>query len=206
MPVFTKGDKAVLYVHVPKAGGSAIEKHFEAAGYAMSFRDGKTGPGTLNHYRRCSPQHMHAAPCEETFRLERFDAIFTVVREPLARFRSEYSMRRRRNLDLDPAVVEQWSRRILRKFEQDPYVLDNHIRPQSEFVLPGALVHRLEDGLESLMALLNDQFSLGIPEEVARVRTSEKNSGVPSQDVELTPALESRLRDFYRTDFDTFGY
>ncbi|GAA1710134.1 hypothetical protein GCM10009809_03100 [Isoptericola hypogeus] len=213
MPVFIKDDRAVLFVHVPKAGGSAIEKHFRSAGYTMHYRDGKTGPGTLNKYQQCSPQHLHAALCAELLRLDRFDAIFTIVREPLARFRSEYSMRAKtrledgtRHLDTSAAAVEHWATKVMKRYLKDPYVHDNHLRPQSEFVVPGSLVHRLEDGMGQLMTRLNQAYELDLPDMVEKVRTSEHVSGVASSDVELSPALESRLRDFYADDFANFGY
>ncbi|MEN5075006.1 sulfotransferase family 2 domain-containing protein [Isoptericola cucumis] len=212
MPVFIKDDKAVLFVHIPKAGGSAIEKHFRAAGYRMHYRDGRTGPGTLNRLMHCSPQHIHAALCADLFRLERFTGIFTVVREPMARFRSEYAMRNtkavdgERRLDTSASAVDRWVDDVMKRYLKDPYVYDNHIRPQSDFVVPGALVHRLEDGMNGLMTKLNESFGLGLPEAVEAVRTSEKVSGVSSDRVELSPAVESRLRTFYADDFTTFGY
>lgn len=206
MPVFTRDDVAILYVHVPKAGGSAIENHFTAAGFTMSYWDGPTGPGTLNHLRRCSPQHMHADLLRRTFRIQRFTAVFTVVREPLARFRSEYSMRNRRNLDVSAAATEAWTDTVLQKYRKDPFVLDNHIRPQTEFLLARSLVHRLEDGLEPLMHTLNDRYGLDIPTRVKEARTSSTWSGTSSKEVELSTTLEKRLREFYAADFERLGY
>ena len=212
MPVFIKDDDAVLFVHIPKAGGSALESHFKAAGYRMAYRDGRTGPGTVNRLRHCSPQHMHAALCADVFRLERFTGIFTVVRDPLARFRSEYAMRNtkvvdgERRLDTSAAAVDRWVDDVMKRYLKDPYVYDNHIRPQADFVVPGALVHRLEDGMDQLMSKINEAFGLDLPEEVEKVRTSEKVSGVSSGRVELSPAVESRLRTFYADDYATFGY
>ena len=206
MPVFTKDNVNVLYVHVPKAGGSAIEHHFEAEGFRMSYRDGRTGPGTDNYLRRCSPQHMHADLLKGLFRVGRFDAIFTVVREPLARFRSEYSMRNRRDLDLSAGAVDEWTKDVLRRYRKNPFVLDNHIRPQSEFILAGSVVHRLEDGLDALMRELNQRFDIGISETVRKVRTSVGQSGVQSSEVQLSADTERDLRAFYAEDFDRFGY
>ncbi|GAA4421552.1 hypothetical protein GCM10023169_14530 [Georgenia halophila] len=207
MPVFTKDDESVLFVHVPKAGGSSLENLFVSNGWTMTYRDGKTGKYSQNWYRHCSPQHMHAAPLRETFRLHRFTAIVMVVREPLARFRSEYAMRSaRRGLAGDPASVDAWAREHFRLYGLNPYVLDNHLRPQAEFLLAGSHVYRLEDGLDAVAQDLNRQYELGLPTEVPRVRESGQVRGLTSREVELSDELTTRLRAFYAQDMVSFGY
>jgi hypothetical protein len=206
MPVFANGDKTLLFVHVPKAGGSAIESLFTANGWKMSYRDGQMRKGSPNWYRHCSPQHMHAAPLRETFRLERFDAIFMLVREPIARFRSEYIMRNAKAPRTDAASVEAWAEKRLRSFQRDPYVLDNHLRPQTEFLLPGALVHRFEDGLGALVEIVNRLHGLDLPLDIPHRRDSSSVAGVSSSQVEISPGLQTRLRAFYIQDMHAFGY
>ena len=84
MPVFRQDGRAVLFVHVPKAGGSTLERLFAKSGWTTGYRDPKGGVGSMNSVRRCSPQHMHRPMLEQVFRLDRFDAVFMTVREPLA--------------------------------------------------------------------------------------------------------------------------
>jgi hypothetical protein len=206
MPVFTKGGRNVLFIHIPKTGGSSIETHFVDAGWTMSYHDGRMRKGKPNYLRRCTPQHMHGALLSQTFRLGRFDAVFAVVRDPVARFRSEYVMRHKTDLSTDAAQVERWAERAFARFAKDPFVHDNHIRPQAQFLVEKARVYRLEDGLDAALADLNERYDLGVPTEVARVRTSEKTRGISSKDVELSPTLESRLESFYAEDFRRFGY
>jgi len=206
MPVFTQGERNVLFIHVPKTGGSAVEKHFVAAGWTMSYHDGRMSRGYPNHLRRCTPQHMHGALLKEIFRLRRFDAIFAVVRDPVARFRSEYVMRHKQELTTSADAVEAWAEERFAKFSSNPYVHDNHIRPQVEFLVKGAHVYRLEDGLDTALADLNAQHGLDLPTEVARVRTSERTRGISSRDVEVSVSLEARLEEFYADDFRRFGY
>jgi hypothetical protein len=206
MPVFTQGERNVLFIHVPKTGGSAIEKHFVAAGWEMSYHDGRMPKGYPNYLRRCTPQHMHGALLKEIFRLRRFDAIFAVVRDPVARFRSEYVMRHKQELTTSAEAVEAWAKERFQKFASNPYVHDNHIRPQAEFLVKHAHVYRLEDGLDAAVADLNARHDLGLPPEVARVRTSERTRGISSGDVEVSASLEARLEQFYADDFRRFGY
>ncbi|MGW8566298.1 sulfotransferase family 2 domain-containing protein [Isoptericola sp. NPDC055881] len=206
MPVFTKDGRNVLFIHVPKTGGSSVEDHFVAAGWKMSYHDGRMQRGAPNYLRRCTPQHMHGELLAEVFRLHRFDAVFAVVREPVARFRSEYVMRHKQELSTDAEAVEAWAVERFEKFATNPYVHDNHIRPQAEFLVPGAQVYRLEDGLTAALEDLNARHDLGVPTEVPRVRTSERTRGIASRDVEVSASLRARLERFYAADFWTFGY
>jgi hypothetical protein len=202
VPVFVKDDRRVLFVHVPKTGGSAVEDAFREDGWETHFLDRTSRRRPEQQLRRCSPQHMHAALLEQTLRLDRLDLSFAVVREPLARFRSEYLWRHREEPVLDAQEVDRWGRRVLERFAQDPFVRDNHIRPQSEFVLPCTRVHRYEDGLQA--AVDDVSRTLGLP-GTARVPRPPRPP-VGSAEVPLTAGLTARLREFYRADFERFGY
>jgi hypothetical protein len=206
MPVFRSDDKNILFVHVPKTGGSTIERVFANSGYRTLYRDPKEGPRSANWFRRCSPQHMHAAMLDQLLNISRLDLIFMLVREPLARFRSEYSMRNAPALRTDAESVEEWTDQAFRSYAENGFVFDNHLRPQWEFYLPGCVVYRLEDGIQSAVADLNHRFNLRLDEAVPRVMDRKAASGVASSEVVLTPMVEKRLREFYSEDIRRFGY
>lgn len=203
MPVFIKDDKSILFVHVPKTGGSSIEQSFADSGYETHFLG---GPRTLRRLRRCTPQHMHARMLRQTFRLGRFDLIFMLVREPLARFRSEYGMQHKHDVRTDRKSVEEWAERVFTRYEKDNFAFDNHLRPQAEFLLPNARVFRLEDGLDRVVEQLNADHGLGLVPPSTRVRDRRLQSGVASTDVEISRRLAKRVRNFYDVDYRTFGY
>ena len=208
MPVFRQDGRAVLFVHVPKAGGSSLERLFAKSGWTTGYRDPKGGVGSMNSVRRCSPQHMHRPMLEQVFRLDRFDAVFMTVREPLGRFRSEFAYRNANRVSATAVEVEAWYDEAFREYRHDPFVFDNHLRPQWEFHLPGAHVYRLEDGLEAVVSDLNTRWGLGLLplSEVPRVLDRSAQSGIASSEVRLTPGLERRLRMEYAEDFARFGY
>lgn len=54
MPLFHKNNKRILFIHIPKAGGTSIEQFFKRNGWEMEFYDGG-GKGTKNEFTRCSP-------------------------------------------------------------------------------------------------------------------------------------------------------
>lgn len=207
MPVYRREGRAVLFIHVPKTGGTSVERLFKAGGWEPSYLDTKAGAGSMNSLRRCSPQHMHGALLQSLLRLHRFDLIFTVVRDPLARFRSEYAWRSRKLDDASARAeaVDKWLQKALASYRENPYHLGNHLRPQHEFLVPGATVLRLEDGLAQGLKGLSDAHDLGLEGEPARFKNSEAGP-VKSRDVEVSAKTRSLLRRFYRRDFSTFGY
>ncbi|SDS19253.1 Sulfotransferase family protein [Paraoerskovia marina] len=206
MPVFVKGDRGLLFAHIPKTGGSSIEKHLQRGGWKMYHHDGRVGKGTSNYFNWCTPQHMHGEMLEQSFRLARFSARFAVVRNPIARFQSEYAWRLGRGVDVSSDAVEKWGYGVLDRFNSNPFILGNHIRPQVEFLVGDMEVYRFEDGLDGAMSRLNTKFSLNVGSSVGRERTSDDSSGVSSSAVEVSQRLEDRLREFYKADFQAFGY
>lgn len=213
MPVFTKNGQSVLFVHVPKTGGTSIDNMFLSSGWKRTYFLSKKARQQERHQHdlmRCSPQHMDSDQLKSIFRLDRFDAIFMVARNPISRFQSEYVMRNPKNAASrsDKTSVDKWANRHLKLLSDDPYVLDNHLRPQVDFFLPGSHVFRLEDGLEQIPETLNDHFGADLPGAVEHVRDSRKvtDGGAPSSSIEISHTLEARLRAVYRDDFNAFGY
>lgn len=206
MPVFFSLSQRVLFVHVPKTGGTTMERMLTTPELTMRFRETRKTAPDLMSVRRCSPQHYHGELLREVFDLSRFSYSFLIVRDPVARFRSEYLMRTRKDLRLDAGSVEAWADHVLERYAADPYVLDNHLRPQSDFVVPGAEVFHLEDGLESIADRVEKRIGHRLTRDVARGQDSVARAGVPSSAVTVSPRLEERLRSFYAADYAAFGY
>ena len=115
-------------------------------------------------------------------------------------------MRNHQDPRTDPASVDAWAERVLARWRRNPYVLDNHLRPQHEFVLPGTEVYRLEDGLPHVVAELDRRHGVELPVEIPRALDSVRRAGVSSDDLELSEGLRSTLRRVYAEDFTRFGY
>lgn len=207
MPVFRKGERKFLFIHIPKTGGSSIERAFADVGYDTLYKDGRVGPTSWNDIRRCTPQHMHREMLETLFRIERFDGIFAVVRDPMARIKSEYLWRHRQDdFSISGRAVEEWVAKSLSKYRKHPFIFDNHIRPQADFLVQGTEVFRFEDGLDTMAATLNKKWDLGLPDKLPRVREGSSATKHSSKDVEVTPKAERLVRDFYKADYKRFGY
>lgn len=206
MPIFLREGRAVLFAHVPKTGGTSIERLFRRAGWETHFRTTRRSDPTLFPVLRCSPQHYHASLLQELVAVERLDLAFLVTRHPLDRFRSEYVMRNVADPRTDAASVERWAARAFGAYRTNAFVYDNHLRPQREFEVPGARTYRLEDGLGAVVADLNERYDLGLDTDIPYSSHSRRRSAPPSSTVEVSPAVAELVATFYQEDFTRFGY
>lgn len=207
MPIFVKDDSSVLFIHIPKTGGTSLGEGLIESGWKRSFYQ---SPGTEPdrfHLVRVSQQHYHGRLLRTTLRVGLFDLRFCMVREPLARFRSEYAMRCQDPADGAEHVVEEWAEERFRRYATEPTLLDNHLRPQHEFLVPDTVVYRYEDGLEAAVADLRDGhgIEIGVPLK-RRTSSQSRPDRLASRDVRISRRLEGRLREMYAGDFEQFGY
>lgn len=198
MPFARSDGRNVLFIHIPKAGGTSIEEWLRQS-YPLSFHNSHVAHGLP-----CVPQHFHAQLLAYLFDSAFFDYSFAVVRNPYWRLLSEYnyrmSQRGRREKIFPMPSFGRWVTSTLRKYEKDNYLFSNHIRPQNEFVFPQTEVFRLEEGLDALEARLAQVLGAPLPAAIAR---SNRSSSVVDTIDARTAAM---IYDFYVKDFETFGY
>lgn len=206
MPICRKDGKNILFIHVPKSGGSTLETAFKNSGYKVPYLDGKMGPDSINYLRKCSPQHMQAEILTSLFNLDRFDGICMIVRNPLKRFISEYGMRNRDVTVHSADHMIEWTQKTFRSYITNPYIHDNHIRPQHEFYVPGCSVYYLEDGMENIIDGINDEYGLDLAADVPRIRDRRTESGFATDELQVPDEVIRRVTDFYSPDYATFNY
>lgn len=203
MPLFTKGSRSVLFVHVPKTGGTSVEAALMDAGWQRFLYE--DNPALVDR-SLCSPQHYHAPLLHATLRMDRIDAVFMIVRDPIARFRSEYAWQALGADEGAAAVVEEWTRSAFKTYADDPFHLDNHLRPQVEFALDEGDIYRYEEGLDNIVADVNSRLRLDIWAPLERRHDSSTAGVLNSKDVEINGTVEALLRDVYADDFRLLGY
>ncbi len=199
MPLFTKADRSALYIHVPKTGGTSVENFFLSNGFAAEYLD--TGGGkSINHYRRCPPQHMHAEQLQLILRPLRCNYIFATVREPKARIISEYRMRARGRAEFPS--LPSWLDQAFKRYSEDTFVFENHLRPQSQFIIPGCDVFRQEDGFgPALIERIESQVQVKLEYRSLPHNKPDMQVLVPPEDIF---AVSKRIRDFYWQDYAAF--
>jgi hypothetical protein len=206
MPIFKKGKLDLLFVHVPKTGGTSIERLFQLSDWSIAYLDLSIKGRSFNHLRVCSPQHMHAAMLKQQLLIHKFIGMFMIVRHPYDRFRSEYAYINKSNCDVSAEAVEAWARKVLKAYSNNHFVYDNHLRPQHEFFIPGISVYKLENGFNKIVQDLAVKYRIDFVDKELREMSREKESGFSSSDIELNDAVKHMLNIVYHEDFRIFGY
>lgn len=191
MPLIRINGRVVFFVHIPKTGGTSIENTL-------------AGVGQIALHRKpfadwVPPQHWHAEIYSITVPSGFYDMGFLVCRNPYVRLVSEFR-HRARNDDIKAAGFDGWAAAILDEYARDPYVLYNHIRPQSEFHTKGIEIHRFEDGLQAAVDQVASFCALSRTPKMRRDNVS------PRVAVEMSRTTAKRIASFYAADFKRFGY
>lgn len=193
MPLFeSRNGSFVLFIHIPKSAGTYLVK-------CISDRYLLFSP-TKGHLP-CSPQHFHKELLVQLGANSISSKSFTVVRSPLQRLISEYRYRVQSNALFRRFLpFDVFARVVIGCYKTNCYILDNHIRPQNEFLLDDTTVFKFEDGMEQVVDwLLNDADVRCKPFDDI-VNSSEKRK------VMLSKYSYTLVRNFYQRDYDRFCY
>ena len=197
MPFVEIGGRRVLFVHIPKTGGSSVEEWLSGHG-RLRFGGGSA-------FLRGNAQHLPYKDHVNLFGGDFFDYAFAIVRSPYERALSEYRMRimaAGKDAMLHPPKLNFWLEENLRRAETNPFVLDNHLRRQVEFCGDGLRIFRFEDGLANILATV--AADLGSPKP-ADVPHRASTAHVPEGRMLDGPSI-LQLNEFYAADFAQFGY
>lgn len=199
MPYFEYEDKRILFVHIPKTGGTTIEKWLQNLSPIRCFN--LKAPPSL----KCSPQHLTYEDLNAIFGEDYFDYCFTIVRNPYERLASEYRWRVQKNKQAGNAPLpafSTWVSENIATYEANQWILDNHLRPQTEFLGPRVNRFYFEDGLlrvaEGLTKVLELETIAGLGHEY---RTTE--SDVQTR---WTDDAIASTQHMYAEDFRTLKY
>jgi hypothetical protein len=195
MPLYRNGPKMVLFVHIPKTGGSTVEEVLKAAGGLQALKYHKR-----LGYSNSTPQHMHWDVLGHWIPKAFYDVAFCTVRAPFARLVSEY--RWRRSLSQKPVpAFDDWIIQSFESWTKNPHLYDNHIRPQTDFIGPRVKVFRLEDGLEAPVSF--GLGALGLADAKPPIHHARKSERDPLQ---VSVATLDKVRSFYGRDYEVLGY
>ena len=197
MPFIQHNGKRVLFVHIPKTGGTSLEKYMASFSPLRLFSHG------VPHVSKCTPQHYRAQDIKSLMGDGFFDYSLAIVRNPYDRIESEYRMRAQiANEQFFKGLLRfsEWVENFLERQKTERFLLDNHLRPQWEFVSKDVEIFKLEDGLSAPLAA------------VARVLGEEPPADIPHElatrgdRVDWDNADRIRVQNHYAKDFETFGY
>lgn len=214
MPIFSKGKINILFLHIPKSAGSTIEKIGADLGWKESFSiRGKS----IEELKCCkaSLQHLHAKPLATILNFDQFDSIFTIVRNPFSRFKSEYYWQRSQGIT--ELSVDDWVLDTFERYLGNSYIYDNHIRPQVEFLPSGVQVKifKLEEGgvekaKEEFWNLSSEPRNVNSwVRRLTSLFTPERQEKRSLKDPEIEAHFDchyERIVEFYKQDYSTLSY
>lgn len=199
VPIFFKDPGlAVFYVHVPKTGGTYVERLFQANEFRKLFWFGRPHLAGM----KVAPQHWHREIWEQLLDVSKMEFAFATVRHPLDRLYSEYKHQGRSGY----VPVPQWIDKVKRQFDLNPMCFDNHVRPQVDFLADGFEIYRMEDGLDKAWArTINRNHSLNM-KKLEITRRNVAKADPPQLSKADREALIEFCKSFYETDLRELGY
>jgi hypothetical protein len=124
-----------------------------------------------------------------------------IVRHPVSRMISQYRYETHKGRQPLPAPsFTHWLRESLLAWRDNPYVRDNHMRPQHEFEVFGADIFRYEDGLDAPLAAFGRAVGISV-EGVLHWRNRSAHMPVEPSDDDV-----GMIRRAYAHDFERYGY
>ena len=205
MPFFKAGSKLIYYAHVPKCGGTSVERfiHGRAGDIALVDTTYMAVPEEMR-WSKTSPQHINVEALERLIPLSFFDACFTIVRHPVSRVVSAYHFQMELEKKISKNIAfSDWLEDLTETMDENPYAYDNHLRPMDHIVPYGAEVFYLEHGLDALVPYFDGLLgNRAAPRAIHRVneRIAKGEKVVP------TDADIARIGELYAVDFERFGY
>lgn len=200
MPFIQHDGRIVLFVHIPKTGGSSVEAWLGAHAHLHFHTAGLTPPAL-----RCTPQHLRFWDLAQIFQPTFFDYSFAIVRNPFRRLESEYRMRAivaKEQLLPQMPTFPLWLAHNLEMHKQNAFHLDNHMRPQWHFPGRRTEVFKIEDGLDKIIGKVSEKIGLPKPDILPHEMSSTAFEG----QIEWDMSDVISVQEAYRQDFEEFGY
>jgi hypothetical protein len=194
MPICKLGDRLILFIHVPRTGGTTIEHHLGELG-TVFFKT--SGASTL---MRVTAQHFHARDLKTIFPEGLFDYVFMVVRHPVSRILSEYAYERSMRPNGLNLPFSLWLRLAMMRSRVKPHWRDNHLRAQIDFECFGAEIFKFEEGVDKVFDRLQELFGIEKPRKIQQLQ--KRGSELPT----IRKKDANLVYEFYNQDFIRYGY
>lgn len=205
--MFLHSGKLHAFVHVPKCGGTTIERALRARfGDRGLLHDTYYATPLPRRWSKTSPQHIAWADMEAMIPDAMLDQVFAVVRHPLSRFVSTYNFNARSGHVPAGMGPQEWFDMGTGAPDRLPFISDNHLRRQVDLMPERTTVFRLEDGLEPVISWIDKTFG------VTAESKAEDGNVAPAADtktfraLEMPGGLKRRIEEYYADDYARFGY
>lgn len=133
MPIFFKDQLAMFFSHVPKTGGSYVERIARLNGWRVLLHEPELEPNALPGLKR-SPQHLPWAISKTLVDKTHFSKMAMIYRDPFERFCSEFFWLKTKLPELS---VDRFTRDFLANRFESSYNFDAHLSPQKDYFTDG---------------------------------------------------------------------
>jgi hypothetical protein len=189
--------KHAVFIHIPKAAGTTIER-------CMGMQNDESLYSTYKNekYKVC-PQHLYATEVLELFPFTNQYYWFTIVRHPLDRLVSEYHYIKNTKCVASKFASLNFSDFVncLDMPVSDRMLLfDRHLEPQVNFIRDAVNIEVFKfEQIDDCFNELQNRFHIPF---FSHERKSNRK-GYKSYYDDLT---EKKVKNFYKEDFEVFGY
>jgi len=213
MPIYEKDNRLIHHIHIPKCGGKSIQKLLERNGWK---RKDLIVPVHLQHEVKKSFKNSEGLKTSHEHRniwnswnLD-VEFQFALVRNPYDRLKSRMRQTAYHYDDenfISMTEVFMFLEWIFNQKAGDSGMMDNHFRPQVDFIGPKTHVYKIEEDIESLV------YDLSLRDIIVKDSLLEKvNAKKEIVDIEIPWNSESlkhlhkKFCNLYSQDFNLFDY
>lgn len=206
MTILSKDGHTILFLHIPKCGGSSVVETFRAAGYETELEiRGKP----IRSFLRTTPQHLTCSDLRSLVRFDQIQKVFAVVRNPVDRLLSEYRWTHRETEADSLPDVNDWLQETLAIVADDITHQDNHFRPMVTFFDPDIAVEifPIEHSLNAICSYYlntSDQLLVSKAKHLKNSRAFANADALTK--ARLSAQSLALIHRFYAQDFLAFGY
>lgn len=207
----------VMFVHIPKTGGTSVEKYLKARSKIMTLITNYSGylDGVSAQHLTLSTIYKQINNKHPDFPLSsQFDKIITIVRNPYTRIISDLLFYEHIHPKMTKKQVYQKMQYVLKLYDKNHSLEDGHFRPQYEYLMdpstkklyPNLIILHQETLNEDMLKLGWTDFNEYC--NMANFRNSKNNVCFHSKDYEYLLNHQSieLINSVYDIDFSLFNY
>ena len=212
MPIYTYNNRNILFIHIPKCGGSSFSREMSRIGM-KEYLTIRGHNFTKINFLSCTPQHYDAEKLKKVLDFSNINQILILVRNPFQRLKSEYYWQLQNNIEKGSKSPAEWVEMMFREYSENNNVYDNHIRPQIDFIkgFNSANIIKLEnDGLRHAVNAVRASFEISPTQYLFKSFVSAKIHDKKSKRIkkieEAFDLIKSEIEFFYKDDYKFLGY